>query len=135
VASSVVLVTTTPLWVALLSPLVLHERISRTIIVGMVLALAGGILVGVSDSCTWNGGLSCPALGDFVRGEAFLGNFLALFGAWMAAGYILAGRRLRVRMSLIAYIFVVYGMAAFVQVAIMIARACPPSAIPRRSIS
>jgi drug/metabolite transporter (DMT)-like permease len=120
VASSVVLVTTTPLWVALLSPLVLRERITRPVAVGMVLALAGGILVGVSDSCTWQGGLRCPSLGSFLRGEAFLGNFLALFGAWMAAGYILVGRRLRARMSLIPYIFVVYGMAAIVEIAIMV---------------
>jgi len=130
VASSVVLVTTTPLWVALLSPLVLHERISRAIIVGMVLALAGGILVGVSDSCSWNGGISCPSLGDFVRGEAFLGNFLALFGAWMAAGYILVGRRLRVHMSLIAYIFIVYGMAAVVEIVIMLGAGLPAFGYP-----
>jgi drug/metabolite transporter (DMT)-like permease len=130
VASSVVLVTTTPLWVALLSPLVLHERISRAIIVGMILALAGGILVGVSDSCTWNGGLHCPALGDFVRGEAFLGNFLALFGAWMAAGYILVGRRLRAHMSLIPYVFLVYGMAAIVEIVIMLSAGLPAFGYP-----
>ena len=120
VASSVVLVTTTPLWVALLSPLVLHERITRQVAFGMILALAGGILVAISDSCSWQAGLSCPSLGDFVRGQAFLGNFLALFGAWMAAGYILVGRRLRARMSLIPYTFVVYGMAAIVEIVIMI---------------
>jgi drug/metabolite transporter (DMT)-like permease len=133
VASSVVLVTTTPLWVAALSPLVLKERISGAIVVGMLLALAGGILVGVSDSCSWNGGLSCPSLGDFVRGEAFLGNFLALFGAWMAAGYILAGRRLRVRMSLVPYIFVVYGMAASVEILIMLAAGLPAFGYPAQA--
>ncbi|MEW6406335.1 MAG: DMT family transporter, partial [Chloroflexota bacterium] len=53
VASSVVLVTTTPLWVALAAPLFLHERMGRTAIVGLALALAGGITVGVSDACTW----------------------------------------------------------------------------------
>jgi drug/metabolite transporter (DMT)-like permease len=133
VASSVVLVTTTPLWVAALSPLVLKERISGAIVVGMLLALAGGILVGVSDSCSWNGSLSCPSLGDFVRGEAFLGNFLALFGAWMAAGYILAGRRLRVRMNLIPYIFVVYGMAAVVEILIMLTAGLPAFGYPAQA--
>ena len=38
VASSVVLVTTTPLWVALLSPLVLKEPITRPVIWGMLLS-------------------------------------------------------------------------------------------------
>jgi drug/metabolite transporter (DMT)-like permease len=121
VASSVVLVTTTPLWVALLSPIILHERITRGVAMGMLLALVGGILVALSDSCHWHGGLTCPSTADILHGQAFLGNFLALFGAWMAAGYILAGRRLRARMTLIPYIFIVYGMAALVEIVIMLA--------------
>jgi drug/metabolite transporter (DMT)-like permease len=125
VASSVVLVTTTPLWVALLSPVVLHERISKPVIVGLLLALVGGIAIGVSDSCTWKLGLSCPSLGDILHGRAFLGNSLALFGAWMAAGYILVGRRLRPHMSLLSYIFVVYSMAAVVEIALVVVRRLP----------
>ena len=120
VASSVVLVTTTPLWVALLSPLVLREKITPMILIGMLLALIGGGIVSVSDSCTLSAGkLICPPVSEFLRGSAFWGNFLAVFGAWMAAGYILIGRRVRAKMSLIPYIFVVYGMAAAVLVAIM----------------
>jgi drug/metabolite transporter (DMT)-like permease len=120
VASSVVLVTTTPLWVALLSPLILREANGKTVVIGMLLALVGGGIVGVSDSCTWQNGLVCPPLASFVRGTAFLGDFLALCGAWMAAGYILIGRRLRAKMSLIPYIFVVYGMAAIVLLIILV---------------
>ena len=120
VASSVVLVTTTPLWVALLSPLILREANGKTVVIGMLLALVGGGIVGVSDSCTWQNGLVCPPLASFVRGTAFFGDFLALCGAWMAAGYILIGRRLRAKMSLIPYIFVVYGMAAIVLLVILV---------------
>jgi drug/metabolite transporter (DMT)-like permease len=120
VASSVVIVTTTPLWVALLSPLVLKENITRPVIIGMILALIGGSIVGLSDSCSWNNWLVCPPLSEFVRGQAFLGDFLALAGAWMAAGYLLIGRRLRAKISLIPYIFVVYGMAAIVLIVIML---------------
>ena len=119
VASSVVLVTTTPLWVALLSPLILHEANGKTVLIGMLLALVGGGIVGISDSCTWQNGLACPPLSSFLHGTAFFGDFLAVFGAWMAAGYILIGRRLRAKMSLIPYIFVVYGMAAIVLLAIL----------------
>jgi len=118
VASSVVLVTTTPLWVALLSPLVLKEAINRPVRVGMFLALAGGVVVGLSDTCALGrNGLQCPPLDEFLQGEAFLGDLLALAGAIMAACYILIGRRLREKVSLISYIFVVYGMAAAVLVA------------------
>ena len=120
VASSVVLVTTTPLWVALLSPLILHERIGRTAVLGLILALTGGLVVGLSDSCIWQaGGVTCPTLQVFLGGTAFLGDFMALFGAWMAAGYILVGRKLREKLELIPYIFVVYSMAAVVLVAIL----------------
>ena len=122
VASSVVLVSTTPLWVALLAPFTLKERLPRPVITGMALALVGGTVIGLSDTCTWSAGrIACPPLADFVRGEAFLGDLLALAGAMMAAAYILIGRSLRVKMSLIPYIFLVYGMAAGVLVALVFA--------------
>ena len=122
VASSVVLVTTTPLWVALLSPLVLKEPLTRPILIGMGLTLIGGIVIGLSDACSWNEqGLSCPSFLEMVGGKAFFGDFLALTGAWMAAGYLLIGRRLRVKMSLVAYIFLVYGVSAVILALIMVA--------------
>jgi drug/metabolite transporter (DMT)-like permease len=131
VASSVVLVTTTPLWVALLTPFTLKEALNRWVRLGMVLALVGGIVVGLSDTCTLSGeGLSCPPMVDFLKGSAFLGDLLALLGAIMAAAYVLIGRRLRGNMSLIAYIFLVYGMAAVVLVAIMFAAGETPLGYP-----
>ncbi|RPH74179.1 hypothetical protein EHM76_03990, partial [bacterium] len=115
VDSSVVLVTTTPLWVALFSPLFLKERLSRYAVIGMVVALVGGILIGLSDACSWSGnGLFCPDLAGFWSDNAFLGDFLALSGAWMAAGYLIAGRRLRSNMSLVTYTFIVYGAAGVI---------------------
>jgi drug/metabolite transporter (DMT)-like permease len=121
VASSVVLVTTTPLWVALLSPVVLKEPITRHVLWGMLLALIGGLVIGFSEACRWENGMTCPPANEFFKGQAFLGNFLALAGAWMAAGYLLIGRRLRAKMTLIPYIFVVYGMAAVILLIIMLA--------------
>jgi len=113
VASSVILVTTSPLWVALLSPLVLKEKLSRQMAAGLVMALLGGFLVGLSDVCTLSGeGAACPAIGDFVRGKAFWGDLLALIGAFAAAGYLMIGRKLRVKISTLSYITLVYGAAA-----------------------
>jgi drug/metabolite transporter (DMT)-like permease len=48
----------------------------------------------------------------------------------MGAGYLLIGRRLRARMSLIPYIFVVYGMAALVLIVIMLAARQSPLGYP-----
>lgn len=115
VASSVVLVTTSPLWVALLSPLVLRERPSRMVAAGMLVALVGGMLVGMSEACQIEAGaIACPPASVFLQGKAFLGNLLALAGALCAAAYLLVGRFLRPTMSLVVYIFTVYGMAAVI---------------------
>jgi drug/metabolite transporter (DMT)-like permease len=131
VASSVVLVSTTPLWVALLAPVTLKERISRPIVIGMLLALVGSVIVILSDSCTWRGdGLICPTLSGLLSGRAFLGNILALCGAWMAAGYVIIGRRLRPELSLVGYIFVVYGVAALVLILVMLGVGQQPFGYP-----
>ncbi len=113
VASSAVLVSTSPLFVGLLAPIFLHERLSRILFASMLLALAGGAIVGLSDTCTLDGlRMVCPSLETFIRGQAFLGDLLALVGALAASGYMIIGRRLRARLSLVAYIFVTYGFAA-----------------------
>ncbi len=131
VASSVVLVSTAPLWVAMLSPLTVKEPLTRPILIGMGMALIGSLIVGLSDTCSWNGSeLVCPPFGEFIHGEAFKGDLLALIGAWMAAGYLLIGRRLRVGLSLVPYIFVVYGVAAVILVIIMFAAGQSPVGYP-----
>ena len=113
VVSSVVLVSTGPLWVALLSPIFLKETPSRWVWIGMTLALLGGLIVGLGDSCAMRGlSLACPPLADLLAGSAFWGNFLALLGAWTVAGYLIIGRTLRAKISLVPYIFIVYGVAA-----------------------
>jgi drug/metabolite transporter (DMT)-like permease len=112
----VVLVTTTPLWVALLSPLTLKETISRAVAVGLCLALIGTVVIGLGDVCSLSDGLVCPPFSTFVAGEAFWGDLLALFGAFAAAGYVLIGRSLRAKLALVPYVSLVYGAAAVILV-------------------
>src|SRR5215216_2654355 len=81
VASSVVFVSTGPLWVALLSPVLLDERLTRATIVGLAIAIFGGTIIGLADACTWNAGLQCPDRSQLLQGRAMWGNFLALVGA------------------------------------------------------
>lgn len=119
VASSVVLVSTSPLWVAILAPIFLKEKITKTVIIGLILTLIGGTIIGFSEGCIWDGGLNCASRADFALAEASKGNFLALMGAWAMAGYLLIGRRLRAKMDLIPYIFLVYGMAAIIMLIIL----------------
>ncbi len=121
VASSVVMVSTGPLWVALVSPLLLKERISRFAWIGLALALLGGLTVSLAGACIWHRGLECSSLSTAFQGKAMWGNFLALAGAWAVAGYLVIGRKLRSGMALIPYIFLVYGMASLALLAFALA--------------
>src|SRR5574340_149813 len=105
VTSSVVIVSTGPLWVALLSPVVLRERLGPGAVVGLALAIVGGVVIAASDSCTFSGGIHCVGLGSTPQGTSLWGNILALLGAWAVTGYLLIGRQLRSSLSLTPYIF------------------------------
>lgn len=125
VASSVVLVSTSPLWVALLAPMLLKEPLNRYILLGLALTLAGGILIGMSDACTLQPALTCPPWRTLMQGRASWGNFLALAGAWAVSGYLIIGRKLRASMDLIPYIFAVYSMAALSLILIALVSGAP----------
>ncbi len=131
VASSVVLATSTPLYVALFAPFTIKERVSRIILLGVALALVGGVVVGLSDACSINqAGLQCPELGQFFRGKAIIGDVLATMAAVVAAAYVLIGRRLRAKLSLIGYISLVYGVSAIVLLVVMFASGNSPFGFP-----
>lgn len=100
VASSVVLVTLHPVFVAFASKRIYGEGVGARGMVGIVLALGGGALI---------------AWGDASAGpKPLLGDALALLGAAAAAVYFLAGRGYRKRLSLLAYVTPVYAGAALV---------------------
>src|SRR5450432_1260048 len=101
VISSVVLVTTNPIWVILAAPFFLHEHLSRVTLGAVAIAGAGVILVTVAGSAG-----TAPH-----QNAALLGNALALIGAIAVAGYYLIGRRVRSTLSVIPYIWLTYGSA------------------------
>lgn len=98
IANSVVLVNTIPLWVGLLTPLITADRIRKPTIISIVLSVIGGAIIGFGDFAT--------------GGQALWGDLLALGGAFSAAIYLLLGRNLRRKLSLLSYVAVCYGSAA-----------------------
>ena len=102
VASSTALVTTNPIFVALVSFVLWRERISRRAALGIALTLLGSALIALSDQSGGSG--SNPLLGDL----------LALIGAIAVTGYFLIGRELRRRLHILPYIWLVYSAAAVV---------------------
>lgn len=126
VASSAVFVSTGPLWVALLSTIFLNEKLSRLALIGLGISITGGAVVGMADACVWDPSFTCPGAATFFKGPAMWGNFLALAGAWAVTGYLIIGRKIRSGMSLVPYVFLVYGMAAIVLIIFMLASGNTP---------
>ncbi|MBI2239058.1 MAG: DMT family transporter [Actinobacteria bacterium] len=97
VAASTVLVTTQPVWVALIGR-ALGQGASRRTLAGIALSLVGAVVL---------------SGGDFgVSRRAAFGDALALLGAVAAAGYFLSGRSVRQRLSLLTYVGIAYTTCA-----------------------
>jgi drug/metabolite transporter (DMT)-like permease len=112
VSSSVVLVTTTPIWVALFSPLILKENSSRMTIIGLAVAILGGLIVTMASECVFtSSGLSCNLEGGQAVPSALLGNVLALIGAVCAGFYLIIGRILRKTIDLSVYVYCIFACA------------------------
>jgi drug/metabolite transporter (DMT)-like permease len=112
VASSVVLVSTSPLFVALFSPIFLKEGVNPILRYALALSLLGTTIIALSDSCVSIEGFQCPPVQSFFAGDALRGDLLALGGALSGAGYMLIGRRVREEVSLLPYITLVYSISA-----------------------
>jgi len=107
VASSVVIVNTTPLWVALLVPVLSTDRVRGRTLLAIALSIVGCAVIGASHFQ--------------VAGRALYGDGLALVGAWAAALYFLAGRKLRRSLTLLPYVIACYGTAALLLLAVVLA--------------
>lgn len=97
VAASTALVTTTPIWTALVARFT-GVRLPATVWWGLALAVGGAALIAGVDVT--------------VSLEALAGDGLALLGAICAGGYVLAGARARERLSTSAYAVIAYTVCA-----------------------
>jgi drug/metabolite transporter (DMT)-like permease len=98
VAASVVLVCTQPVFVAILAFLVFGERTSPLSFAGVLVALAGTMVIASDGS---------------VGSATLFGNALAVVGAITVAVYVLIGRSLRVTgVGVLPYSVVVYSSAS-----------------------
>ncbi len=98
VASSVLFVTTTPVFVAVAGHFYLSDRLGWLTALAVIVSIGGGVVI---------------AAGDWAEGERHLyGDALALAGAAAVAGYLLVGRRVRGSIPTLPYIAIVYAAAA-----------------------
>jgi drug/metabolite transporter (DMT)-like permease len=98
IASSVVIVSTQPVFSALLSARVLGEKAPARLYAGVCVCLCGTLLISGGD-------LSFSP-------RRLVGDLLAFAGAAAAAGYFIIGRSLRARMPFLSYLVWVNGSGA-----------------------
>lgn len=93
IAASTLLVSTQPVFSILLSWMLLRERPAGRTLAAVGLALAGMVVITVSDLSSGEGRL--------------IGDLLALAGAFFAAGYLVIGRAVRAAVPFPGYLFIV----------------------------
>jgi len=100
IASSVILVTCHPAFVAVISYFLWHEVLNRLTIGGMVIAFAGVVLINY---------------GGFAFGsQAILGDVLALIAGFAMGGYLILGGHLKNRIEILPYLTMIYTGAAII---------------------
>jgi len=112
VMSSVVFVSTNPLFVAIASAVLFRETLRGATVAGIAAAMAGGVIVGLADVAQ-------------AGSASTRGDVLALLAAASGSAYLLVGRRLRPRMSLPLYVGIVYPVAAGALVATALIAGAP----------
>jgi drug/metabolite transporter (DMT)-like permease len=112
---SVVLVTTSPLWAALMERVFFRVRLTRLALMGLLLAIAGGMVIGLPGQDT------ALTLGS----NPLLGSLFALGGALAVAIYLVIGRSVRPKLPLIPYIWMVYGTGAVFALTIVLLSGAP----------
>ncbi|MEM9951045.1 MAG: DMT family transporter [Chloroflexota bacterium] len=119
---SVVFVTSSPLWVALLEYFFLKATLPKSVLIGLAIAIIGGLLIG------FGGSLSESSINpeDIDRQRELIGGALSLVGAIAIAVYLIIARKLQqprlrkgttVKLHIIPYIWMVYGTAGLLLLA------------------
>jgi drug/metabolite transporter (DMT)-like permease len=100
VASSVMLVGTIPIWVAIFNVILGVNRPSRMMWLCVCSSVAGAGIVGYGDIS--------------LDKTVLFGDALAVAGAITAAAYIMCGKEVRKKLGMVSYVTLCYGSAAIV---------------------
>ena len=118
---SVVVVSTGPIWVAILEVVFLRIRLSRLVILGLLVALIGGALIGIPLGNSANDLLAATNTDN----ATLTGALLALLGALTVSVYMLIGRKLRATLPVVPYVWLVYGIASLCMIMAVAITATP----------
>ncbi len=117
VAASTVIVDSSPIFVVLLSYLVLGEGVNTREAAGIAISFLGASII---------------AMGHLDMSSNLFGDFLALVGSISLAVYLVAGRRLRGKLDLAPYTASVYGISGIILLLAASAAGIPLAGYPLR---
>ena len=120
IVSSVALVTTSPLWVAVLAPRWIGEHVGWQLRAAVLVGFGGAITIMLGDAMS------------FGRSH-LIADALALGGALAVACYFMVARRLRQRLALRSYLAAVYAATAVILLAAALTTGTPLGGWPMRS--
>lgn len=98
VANSTILVSCSPIFVALSNYFITKEKLGRKKAIGISMSLAGTIIIAMGSS-------------NEKSSNMMLGNILAFLGAIFVAGYFVIGGIARKNLSAGVYVFIVYSVS------------------------
>lgn len=116
IAESAILVSLSPIWIALIEAMLGRGKPARGVVIGITLCLIGLVIIG------WNG-ISNPA-GDPV------GMALAVLGGISVAAYLVIGKRVRQDLSTSVYVTLCYGCASLSLILLGVVLAVPVAGLP-----
>lgn len=107
IASSVILVTSHPAFVAILSYFLWKEKLNRLNILGIAVALVGVVIINY---------------GDFsMSSRAVLGDLMALAASFAMGSYLIIGRQLGKRIDALGYLTLIYSGAGLMLLVVLFA--------------
>ncbi len=109
---STVIVTASPIWVALLEFVFLRTRPNRLIIVGLIVAIVSGIIIALASNS--------PSSTSTDNNGQLIGIVLAVIGSVAVASYFVLGRKLRAQLPVIPYIWLVYACGGIFMTAVIL---------------
>lgn len=117
IAASVLLVSTTPVFVALAALLLYKERLPAIAWTGILLATGGAAAVG----------------GGSLSGSSIEGNLLAVAGAATAGGYVMAGQVARRSQGILEYAVVTYAVSGALMAIVCLGAGVPLTGYPAQT--
>lgn len=101
IANSTILVSCSPIFVALANYIIAKEKLNRKMFAGILMSLTGTIIIALGSSGS-------------TANNVMLGNLLAFLGAVFVAVYLVIGGIVRKNINALVYVFIVYSVSTVV---------------------